>query len=477
MKKVTKTILCLVVAISMCLSMGFVALADEASDVSLDDLLALLSQLSGGDTEEVTEEPVTDNTVTIGAVNFVVPEGFAELSEESLEGELTYINDDASEFLTVNYFEAGEEENIDLTDETNVQYLMEAIGGDGEITASDYVDIDGNTGLWMQVEGTESGMTFVNYDLVLQAGNGLAVFSFISMNEDGADVFQSIMDSISVNADAPAPAPAAAAGGAMDVPEDAIDATLVDEVVLIDDDVCKIALKKFSTDDDYYGFTCKVYLENKTDLNLYFSADYTAVNDYMASSYFGETVAPGHKTNAELHVYRDDLEENNITDIGKLTLKMIVRDDDDWSADYLEEQVFNILPFGADVPAQPEQQFSDDDIVLVDQDGVRMILTGFDATDNYYFLAKVYCENNTDKDLRFDTGSSSAINGYEINPYLYEYVPAGKKVNTDIHWYWEDLEDNDIETIEDIELALEIEDYNDYWADPIFEDTIYLTLE
>ena len=38
MKKVTKTILCLVVAISMCFSMGLVALADEASDVSLDDL-------------------------------------------------------------------------------------------------------------------------------------------------------------------------------------------------------------------------------------------------------------------------------------------------------------------------------------------------------------------------------------------------------------------------------------------------------
>ena len=197
----------------------------------------------------------------------------------------------------------------------------------------------------------------------------------------------------------------------------------------------------------------------------------------MVDCYFGETVAGHHKTNAEMYFYADDLEESNITDIGSIAFRMIVRDDDDWSADYLEDQKFVVLPFGADVPAQPEQVFDDDDIVLVDENGVKMILTGFDTEDDYYFKAFVYCENNTDQDVRFNLDSSSAINGYEISPYLYEYVPAGMKSNTDIHWYWEDLEDNDIEVIEDLELAITVEDYNDYWADPLFKDTIFIELQ
>ena len=106
-----------------------------------------------------------------------------------------------------------------------------------------------------------------------------------------------------------------------------------------------------------------------------------------------------------------------------------------------------------------------------------MILTGFDTEDDYYFKAFVYCENNTDQDVRFSLDSSSAINGYEIYPYLYEYVPAGMKSNADIHWYWEDLEENDIEVIEDLELAIEVEDYNDFWADPLFKDTVYIELQ
>lgn len=479
MKRLVKTILCFALAVSLCLGIGAVSFAGETgSDASLSDLLALLAALNGGEEggEEVPEEAPA-GAYSVGPVSFSVPDTMNPMQEETAGDELMFMSEDFTTILSASYFEAPEGENIDLTDTTNQEMLLSSFGGDGEVTAYDLIEVDGHNAMWMEVVASGG---YTTYNLVLQLESGIAPFSFASMGEDdGYEVFDSIIDSIKCGAAAPAPAPAPAPAGGEPaaVSADAIDATLVDEVVLFDDDVCKVTMKKFSTEDDYYAFTCKVYLENKTDLNLYFSTDYTAVNDYMVNAYFGETVAAHHKTNAEMHFYKDDLAENNITDIGTIAFRMIVRDDDDWSADYLEDQKFVVLPFGPDVPAQPEQVFDDDDIVLADENGIKMILTGFDTEDDYYFRAFVYCENNTDQDVRFSLDSSSAINGYEIYPYLFEYVPAGMKSNTDIHWYWEDLEDNDIEVIEDLELAIEVEDYNDYWADPVFKDTVFIELQ
>ena len=482
MKRLVKTIICFATALSLCFGLGVVSFAEESSDTSLSDLLALLASLNGGEetTEEIpTEEAAATGTYSVGPVSFSLPDTLSPMQEETAGDELMFMSEDFTTILSASYFEAPEGENIDLTDQTNQDMLLGSFGNDGEVTAYDLIEVDGHNAMWMEVAAAGGYNT---YNLILQLDSGIAPFSFASMGEDdGYAVFDSIIDTIKVGdaapAPAPGPAPAPAGGEAAAIPADAIDATQVEEVVLFDDDVCKVSMKKFSTDDDYYPFTCKVYLENKTDLNLYFSTDYVAVNGYMVDCYFGETVAGHHKTNAEMYFYADDLEESNITDIGSIAFRMIVRDDDDWSADYLEDQKFVVLPFGADVPAQPEQVFDDDDIVLVDENGVKMILTGFDTEDDYYFKAFVYCENNTDKDVRFNLDSSSAINGYEISPYLYEYVPAGMKSNADIHWYWEDLQDNDIEVIEDLELAISIEDYNDYWADPLFKDTIFIELQ
>ena len=105
-----------------------------------------------------------------------------------------------------------------------------------------------------------------------------------------------------------------------------------------------------------------------------------------------------------------------------------------------------------------------------------MILTGF-GWDTYYFNAYVYIENNTDKNMNFSVSGATAVNGYEINPYFSKTLPTGKKSNTKITWYKDYLDENDIEEIEDLELDVTIKDYNDYYADPIFKDTIYITFE
>ena len=479
MKKLMKTLLCLVLAASLCFGMGLVTFADEASDVSLDDLLALLQQLAGdsGDETGGGEEAGDADLYTIAGMSFAVPEGLTYMDDLADEETAVFMADDMSAYLQATFFEAMEGENIDLTDDLNREILMASMQEEGtEILSYDLIEVAGHNALRFNMTSAEADDGYIGYCLVLQLDNGLAPIQYITMDGTGEETFQAIIDSIVIDSAAQAGTPAPA-GDPVPAAAEEIDATLVDEVVLVDNDVCKVAFKKFSTEEDYYGFACKVYLENKSDVNLYFTTDYEAINDYMCSGYLMETVSAGHKTNTDMHFYQSDLDENGITDIRSLSFKLTVRNDDDYFADPYVEQTFTILPFGADVPVQPEKTFDDDAITLIDTDEFKMILTGFDDTNSYYFIANVYLENNSDQFVLFKLDSSSTINGYELNPYFYEYIPAGKKANAKIEWSWDDLENNDIDTLEDMELALIVQDYEDYWGDPLYQDTVYLTFE
>jgi len=267
----------------------------------------------------------------------------------------------------------------------------------------------------------------------------------------------------------PAAAPAAAPA------EGAIDATETEEVVLLDDDLCTVTMKKFAVpEDDWYGFSAKVFVENKSDVNIWVQAENVCLNGYVIDPYWSASVASGHKSNSEMTFYASDLEANGITDISELSFRLEIDDDDTY--DDLEMADFTILPFGKDAPAQPAPEFGDDAMVLVDNDDFCLIITGEPVATDYYLSLPVYIENRTDINIHFSTYGSSAINGYEISPSLYATVPAGKRMNTELSWSISDLEDNDIEEIEDVELDLTVEDNDDWYADPVFDEMVYFSM-
>ena len=109
--------------------------------------------------------------------------------------------------------------------------------------------------------------------------------------------------------DVPAPAPAPVADGA-------IDATETEEVVLIDDDLCTVTMKKFAVpEDDWYGFSAKVFVENKSDVNIWVHAENVCLNGFVIDPYWSASVAAGHKSNSEMTFYASDLEANGITSV------------------------------------------------------------------------------------------------------------------------------------------------------------------
>ena len=489
MKKLFKSIICLVMAASLCImSTGFVFASESFSDISLDDLLNLLSQLTGGDEDadgediddiaEVTSDGSDMTNLTIGAVSFDIPTEWYENEEESDDGTYSYFASDYSKWATITFSEDLGDEQIDLTDSDQVDLIVEMLSGEDDDVEAYVVTVCGLPALQINAAYED----FTSFSLILPVDDDLFMFG-VSGFEDASADFTASVDSIQIEgADGATDLAAAPAGNTESAPADktasaaeGIDATAVDEVVLVDDDNITVTIKNFS-EDDYYAMTAKIFVENKTDINLYVTFDDVSVNGYMCDPWWGTSVSAGHKSNSDLHFYQDDIEESGIENIRDIEFTLRARDDDDYSADYIVDETFVVYPYGMDVPEQPEPTFADDAIVMADTDEVKMILTGF-SEDNYYVYGYVYLENNTDTELEYKVSGDSTVNGYELSPYFYKDVMPGKKMFTSMTWSVSELDDNDIETIEDMELELEISDSNDWSADPIYEDVIYITFE
>lgn len=497
MKKILRTMLCLTLALAMSISVSAVAFAAEGAegDVSLTDILDLLSSLS---TEEIEEEvqddaPVEEiaqgTTSTVGDVTFVLPETMQSMGEND-EGATIFMSVPNMDNVVV-MSEIDNPEGIDIREEANQEAFKEMLAGEGsEVNNFALVTVQGKPALWIDSTTSIGNSSANTGSIVVDLGGKIYVASMTVYNAEYMDEFTAFVNSIqiagaegetdlsAVQGGAPAPeavdAPEAAPAEA---PANAIDATAVEEVVLLDDELCTVTIKKFEIpEDDYYGFSAKVFVENKTsDINIWAHMENVSVNGYMIDPYWGEDVAAGHKSNSEMSIRKEDLAANGITDISELSFRMEIDDDDNY--DDLEMADFTVLPFGTNVPAQPEPTFDDTDIVLVDNEDFCMIITGEPVWSDYYLSLPVYIENRTNRNIQLDAYGSSALNGYEISPSLYGTIAAGKRINTEISWSVDELTENDIEAIEDVELDLTVSDADDWSADSIFEDMIYFAFE
>ena len=94
----------------------------------------------------------------------------------------------------------------------------------------------------------------------------------------------------------------------------------------------------------YWGYTLKVYLENKTDQELMFSTDNVSVNGFMCDPYWAVTVAPGKKANENISFGEGDFQRNNIQSVEQIEFTLCIYDSNDILAGNLLEQVFTVNP-------------------------------------------------------------------------------------------------------------------------------------
>lgn len=242
------------------------------------------------------------------------------------------------------------------------------------------------------------------------------------------------------------------------------------EQVLVDDDNCTVKITGIE-ENGLWGYTLKVFLENKTDLELMYSIDGVAVNGFMCDPFWASTVTAQMKSNEEISFSSDNFDKNGITNPTDISFTLRVYDNNDWAADALVEQEFIIYPMGEDAVQPYERESQPEDMVLFDNEQCKMIVTGFEEDDIWGYTMKVYLENKTDKELMFST-DGVAINGFMCDPFWAETVAAGKRSNTEITWYTESLAESGItEEITEIVLPIRVYDNNDWMADDFVNET------
>ena len=115
------------------------------------------------------------------------------------------------------------------------------------------------------------------------------------------------------------------------------------EVVLAEND--DITVKVTGTaEDPIWGYTLKVFLENKTDKDLMFTVDDVSVNGFMCDPFWASTVAPGKKSNEKITFSEKSFEENGIEAVEEITFTLHVYDSNDFSADSVLKKTFTIQP-------------------------------------------------------------------------------------------------------------------------------------
>lgn len=94
----------------------------------------------------------------------------------------------------------------------------------------------------------------------------------------------------------------------------------------------------------FWGYTLKVFIENKTDRELMFSTEDVSVNGFMCDPYWAASVAAGKKANEEISFSEGDFSKNGIESVEEIVFTLSIYDSNDILADDLFKQTFTVKP-------------------------------------------------------------------------------------------------------------------------------------
>lgn len=230
----------------------------------------------------------------------------------------------------------------------------------------------------------------------------------------------------------------------------------IDEQVLLTWNDLTITATKYVTD-SIWGDGVKVLLENKGTKDLGVSCNALIVNNYMISDLFSSTVAAGKKANETIYLSSSDLEAAGIENVGQIEFYFHIYDSSSYSTLHDSEGI--VLKTSA--YDQMDTEPNDLGTELYNKNGIR-IVGKFVDEDSFWGTAVLLYIENTSKENVTVTCEDMSINGFMVTPYFYSTVYANKMAMDTITILSSDLEDNDISTVEEIELKFRITNSDSY---------------
>ena len=234
-----------------------------------------------------------------------------------------------------------------------------------------------------------------------------------------------------------------------------------DEIVVVDNENFTVKVAGITSDEENYTLT--LYIENKGTVLLSFTFGNVTANNYVCPdiSMYAD-VAAGENYTDSLIIPRTTLDRNGITDPAKLEFNLYVMNGETW-ADLFNENC-TVYPQG-------EGSYVDDggynaqegDTVLVDNDSVTVIVTGFDPENEMGYTMNLYVLNKTALNLTFAM-ENVTVNELMFDPFWSTDVPAGKRAHCSVTWYGTEMTDYNIGDVTMINFDLTAKDPMDWEA-------------
>ncbi len=245
-----------------------------------------------------------------------------------------------------------------------------------------------------------------------------------------------------------------------------------EEITVADNGYCTIKITGIEQD-SYRRYMLKVYLENKSSDKTYmYSVAHCAVNDVVWDPYFSTEVAAGKKKNDEI-IFANSEKEALLPEFTDVELVFRVYDSENWDAGDVANETVHVYPLGEDKAAPYVRELQPTDTVIVDNEQISVIVTGYEVDSFLDYTAKLYLVNKTDKDLMFGAEDVS-VNGFMCDPYWATSVAPGKIAFSDMNWSESAFDENGITEVEEIEFELHVFDSEDWMANDVYNETVTL---
>ncbi len=243
----------------------------------------------------------------------------------------------------------------------------------------------------------------------------------------------------------------------------------IKETVLVDEGGVKITAKSLSVD-EIFGAELKLLIENNSGKDLTIQCRNASVNGYMVETMMSVDIVNGKKANDAITFMASDFEACGITSIADMEFSFHMFTTADWET-YLDTAQIQLKTSIADTY---EYTFDNSGEVAYDVDGIKVVIKGLAEDASIWGPSVVvYIENNTDKAFTVQTRDVS-INGFMVDAMFSCNVMPGKKAVDTISFMETELEENEITSIEDIELSFHIFDFES-WDTIVDTDVVSMT--
>jgi hypothetical protein len=287
----------------------------------------------------------------------------------------------------------------------------------------------------------------------------LLVFGMMSLGSGSSSASEKkeiVADSSSTATDEAADTQEAAASNEEETADnaDSSEAVTIEEQVLFEQDGLKVTATEYVVD-SIWGDGVKLLIENDGTSDIGLGCNALIVNNYMITDLFSATVAAGKKDYETLDLSSSGLKAAGIDNVGKIEIYFHTFDPDtyktitDLDCVTIQTSAFDSMD---STPNDAGQE-------LYNADGIRIVGKYVDENSFWGTAVLLYIENNSGEN-RIIQCDDMSINGFMVTPYFSSTVYDGKKAIDEITLMSSELEENNITSVDEIELKFKIIDEN-----------------